>query len=201
MSTAEEWTVPPIEESFSFDVTDFPSFDKRYFKTYRTKKSDLSSAEDEAAVWPQLVLVHSNRLCLVCLSPEHPVVKGGNAVKKVDFQVSPRCNRLDNVVRGKGKKGAQVAGVESIMAVIETEGGDRYKVVSNVRGKIVEVNERLVAEPELVRTHPGTEGFVAMVLPKIPDGLKELRERLECVEEEDSVGQTEGDEVAGGAIS
>ena len=88
MSTAEEWTVPPIEESFSFDVTDFPSFDKRYFKTYRTKKSDLSSAaDDEAAVWPQLVLVHSNRLCLVCLSPEHPVVKGGNAVKKVDFQV------------------------------------------------------------------------------------------------------------------
>ena len=68
--------------------------------------------------------------------------------------------------------------------------------------KIVEVNERLVAEPELVRTHPGTEGFVAMVLPKIPDGLKELRERLECVEEEeDSVGQTEGDEVAGSAIS
>ena len=46
-----------------------------------------------------------------------------------------------------------------------------------ILGKIVEVNERLVAEPDLVRTHPGTEGFVAMVLPKIPDGLKELRER------------------------
>ena len=62
-----------------------------------------------------------------------------------------------------------------------------------VLGKIVEVNERLVAEPDLVRTHPGTEGFVAMVLPKIPDGLKELRERLECVDEDDqdsSVGKT-----------
>ena len=60
--------------------------------------------------------------------------------------------------------------------------------------KIVEVNERLVAEPDLVRTHPGTEGFVAMVLPKIPDGLKELRERMmECAEDDN-------DEVAG-AIS
>ena len=62
-----------------------------------------------------------------------------------------------------------------------------------ILGKIVEVNERLVAEPDLVRTHPGTEGFVAMVLPKIPDGLKELRERLECVDEDDqdsSVGKT-----------
>ena len=54
-----------------------------------------------------------------------------------------------------------------------------------ILGKIVEVNERVVAEPDLVRTHPGTEGFVAMVLPKIPDGLKELRERLECVDEDD----------------
>ena len=55
------------------------------------------------------------------------------------------------------------------------------------------MNERLVAEPDLVRTRPGTEGFVAMVLPKIPDGLKELRERLECVDEDDqdsSVGKT-----------
>ena len=55
------------------------------------------------------------------------------------------------------------------------------------------MNERLVAEPDLVRTHPGTEGFIAMVLPKIPDGLKELRERLECVDEDDQdsgVGKT-----------
>ena len=51
--------------------------------------------------------------------------------------------------------------------------------------QIVEVNERLVGEPELVRTHPRTEGFVAMVLPKIPDGLEELKERLEPVEEDE----------------
>ena len=51
-------------------------------------------------------------------------------------KVSPKCNRLDNVVRGKGKKGAQVAGDKSVMAVIETEGGGRFKVLSNVRGKV-----------------------------------------------------------------
>ena len=51
-------------------------------------------------------------------------------------KVSPKCNRLDNVVRGKGKKGAQVAGDKSVMAVIETEGGARFKVLSNVRGKV-----------------------------------------------------------------
>ena len=50
--------------------------------------------------------------------------------------MSPKCNRLDNVVRGKGKKGAQVAGDKSVMAVIETEGGGRFKVLSNVRGKV-----------------------------------------------------------------
>ena len=63
--------------------------------------------------------------------------------------------------------------------------------------KIVEANERLVAEPELVRTHPGTQGFIAMVLPKIPDGLKELRERLECVEgEEQDMNIKENEGVA-----
>ena len=50
--------------------------------------------------------------------------------------MSPKCNRLDNVVKGKGKKGAQVAGDKSIMAVIETEGGSRFKVLSNVGGKV-----------------------------------------------------------------
>ena len=39
-------------------------------------------------------------------------------------------------MRGKGKKGAQVAGDKSVMAVIETEGGARFKVLSNVRGKV-----------------------------------------------------------------
>ena len=84
MSSTEDWNIPPIEKSMNFDVTSFQSFDKRYFKTYRTKESDLTSADEG----PQLVLVHSNRLCLVCLSPEHPVVKGGHTVKKVDFQVN-----------------------------------------------------------------------------------------------------------------
>ena len=87
MSTIEDWDIPPIEKNLNFNVSNFPSFDKRYFKAYRTKESEPSSADDEASVWPQLILVHSNRLCLVCLSPEHPVVKGENAVKKVDFQV------------------------------------------------------------------------------------------------------------------
>ena len=88
MSNTEDWIIPPIEKSLDFNVSNFPSFSKRYFKTYQTKTSDLSSADGEAvAVGPQLVLVHSNRLCLVCLSPEHPVVKDGHTVKKVDFQV------------------------------------------------------------------------------------------------------------------
>ena len=78
----QEWDIPPIEESLNFDVADFENFGRRYFKTYRTK----SGGNDEES-GPQLVLVHSNRMCVICLSPEHPVVKGGMSVKKVDFQV------------------------------------------------------------------------------------------------------------------
>ncbi len=96
--------------------------------------------------------------------------------------MSEKCNRLENVTRGKGKKGAQVAGENSLLAVIEADDGETYPVRSNVRGKIVEVNERLVKEPQLAATHPTTEGYIAMVLPKIPDGLKEVKDKLVCVD-------------------
>ena len=89
MSSTEDWNIPPIEKSLKFDVTNFPSFDKRYFKAYHTKKSDIPSDDEATEVGPQLVLVHSNRLCLVCLSPEHPVVKGGHTIKKVDMAKIP----------------------------------------------------------------------------------------------------------------
>jgi glycine cleavage system H lipoate-binding protein len=92
--------------------------------------------------------------------------------------VSPKVNRLEAVVRGKGKKGAQVAMPDSTLAIVETEDGVTYHVKSHVRGKIVEVNERLVNDPDLVRTDPCGAGYVAMVLPKVPDGLDELKQRL-----------------------
>ncbi len=46
------------------------------------------------------------------------------------LQVTERLNRLQNVVRGKGKKGAQGVDEVSILGWIECEDGERYAIRS-----------------------------------------------------------------------
>ena len=76
-------SVPPIEGSVPrSEDGEFPleAFEKRYF-------SRFDHVDDNDA---QCVLIHSNRICLVCISPEHPVVKEKLKVTKVNFQVKLR---------------------------------------------------------------------------------------------------------------
>ena len=53
------------------------------------------------------ILLHSNGICVLTLAPSHPILTRGLTVDTVDFQVSKRVNRLQNTVKGKGKKGGQ----------------------------------------------------------------------------------------------
>ena len=53
------------------------------------------------------VLLHSNGICVLTLAPSHPILAEKAKVKTVDFQVSKKVNRLQNSVKGKGKKGGQ----------------------------------------------------------------------------------------------
>ena len=91
--------------------------------------------------------------------------------------MSNKVDRLANSTRGKGKNGAQVVEANSTLAVIEC-GDKKFPVWSHVRGKLVEVNERLVKEPNLVGSHPLTLGYVAVVLPKIPEGVDDVKKKL-----------------------
>ena len=72
----------------------------------------------------------------------------------------------------------------SLLAHVECEGGDRrFSVRSHVKGKLVEVNERLVSQPQLLGDSPLTLGYVAVVLPRIPDGVEDVKKRLEASED------------------
>ena len=70
----------------------------------------LTSSLPDASSSPQdhvKILLHSNGICVLTLAPSHPILTQRLKVTKVDFQVSKRVNRLQNSVRGKGKKGGQ----------------------------------------------------------------------------------------------
>ena len=49
---------------------------------------------------------------------------------------------------------------------------------SLLKGKLIEINDSVVKNPQLIRTAPLTEGHIGVVLPKLPDGLAELKNRL-----------------------
>jgi len=113
------------------------------------------------------ILLHSNGICVLTLAPSHPILTNKLKVSKVDFQVSKKVNRLQNSVRGKGKKGGQFLSDEKqTVAFVSCDDGSVHEIRSGVKGALVEVNDRLVDQPELMTSDPFGQGFLAIVLPR-----------------------------------
>ena len=148
---------------------------ERYYKKfYKINLNNVASAD-------QCVLQHSNKICVVTVAPRHPLLTNGEVVK-VDFQVSKKVNRLENKVSGKGKKGAQNLLPMSPLCEVTCSTGQKYTLYSCIKGKLVEVNQSLESNPGLLIKKPMTEGYIAVVLPK----LHEVDELLsELMTEED----------------
>lgn len=57
-----------------------------------------------------------------------------------------------------------------------------YIVRCSVKGSLLEVNDRLIKQPELLNTVAHREGYIAIVMPKAADWLK-VKESLLNLEE------------------
>lgn len=132
-----------------------PSLVDRYFKKFYYRKADTDNEDHQ-------ILIHSNRICLVGLAPSHiAFVKG---IKSVDFNIG-NIDRRDIHLSGKGKKGAMNLQPSSALAVVTCKDDTQYKIISCITGKLLEVNERLLDDPELLATEGN--GYAAICLPKI----------------------------------
>lgn len=129
----------------------------RYYTRYYYVRED---APDE----DHLVLIHSNRICLVGFAPTHIALTKG--VDRVDFNIG-NCDRSDNRVKGKGKKGAMALQPTSALAMVHCKDGSQYKVFSCVTGKLIEVNENLGKNTSDTASWDEGNGYVAIILPKI----------------------------------
>jgi len=127
-----------------------------------TALSDLAVDQDHVKI-----LLHSNGICVLTLAPSHPILANRLTVENVDFQVSKRVNRLQNAVKGKGKKGGQFfADDKQTVAFVTCDDGSRHVLHNGVRGALIEVNERLVDMPDLLTSDPFGQGFLAIILPR-----------------------------------
>ncbi|XP_072179656.1 protein Abitram-like [Diadema setosum] len=151
------------------DAKVFPTFVERYFTP--RYKADVNGRQGEDFC----ILQHSNKICVIALARGHPILRDKHLVDQVDFQVSPNTNRIDNKVIGKSKKGAQYLREDSPLCTVRCTDGASFVVYPCVRGKLVEVNEMLVHQPQLLTTKPNTEGYVAIVLLRLGDCDQQLQ--------------------------
>ncbi|KAK6626351.1 hypothetical protein RUM43_006662 [Polyplax serrata] len=154
--------IPSIEDSFE-KLKNYPKVTDRYYSPYYYINDKGSPTEHHC------VLLHTNKICLITLAPSHPVVKEKKTIVHLDFQVTSHVDRLENKVRGKGKKGAQHLMPDSVLCYIICTDGTKYSVFACVKGKLLEINQMLLKNPNLMTEKPTSEGFIAIVLPSLKD--------------------------------
>ncbi|CAF0781705.1 unnamed protein product [Brachionus calyciflorus] len=146
------------------------SYTERYFKRYY--KLNIKYPNND-----HLVLMHSNKVAVCFIAPTHPILnKEKFKVTKVEF-----IQNVNEEMSGKHKHNAKnVNTMQPICKVYcqilkreENELDEQYFLLySCLNAKLIETNERLLKNPGLIQEKPFTEGFYAILLPKL-DTLNE----------------------------
>ncbi|CBK22195.2 uncharacterized protein [Blastocystis hominis] len=114
--------------------------------------------------------MHSNTICIVSLAFGHDIItKGKRCVKVVFGKGKDHRDLVKNDVSGKRKKGGIWVEESTILCEITCDDGSVYKIAACIRARLLEVNLRLLEEPELLNTKPRTDGFIALFAPKVAD--------------------------------
>jgi len=113
-----------------------------------------------------LLLSHPTGVTVLTLADSHPVMN--KSVVKVGFQVSRGGpDRSRQKVTGKGKKGGLQLMSSTRICVLTCNDGSEYPIRSPMVGTLIQVNERLLHEPDLCTRLPQDDGYIAVILPKM----------------------------------
>lgn len=118
----------------------------------------------------QYVYRHANGLCVIGVAPTHVALKDEGGVTAIDFNVG-KSDRSGFKVTGKRKKNAQHFEPNTAVCKVCTK-NDSYIMRCCVKGSLLEVNDRLIKQPELLNSSVEREGYIAIIMPKPADWLK-----------------------------
>ncbi|CAO2041297.1 unnamed protein product [Urochloa humidicola] len=102
----------------------------------------------------QYVYRHPNGLCVVGLAPAHVVFKEEGGITTVDFNVG-KSDRSEMKVTGKRKRNAQHLQENSALCKVCVN-DKSFVVRCCVKGSLLEINDRLIKQPDLLNTAVST---------------------------------------------
>jgi len=143
---------------------------------------------------------HKNGLFVLCLSPKHFLCQHYQQyrVEKVQFLINPPTTpTLLNVAEAKeeneskdknskkvGPKSQPVQPDTNICSIEYHDSNNttqKMKIKAVVKGKLIEINDRVNSEPTLVQTNPMNFGYLAIVDPN--DVIRNPKQRSELTKD------------------
>lgn len=73
------------------------------------------------------------------------------------------------MISGKSKKGGIWLDEDDVVCILEDENRESYPVVAGVRGRLLELNERIEENVSVISEKPATSGFICIIQPKFND--------------------------------
>lgn len=145
-------------------VTYFRSLLHRYYTPYFYYPPDTGHDQQH------LVSLHTNKLFLLSLGPNHIIRRENLQVTRVTFEQKAED------IHGRKKNGAEKVRVNDVICRVECEGGRMFRVHSGVGGRIIETNDLLEVRPDLLK-QPDL-GYICIIQTHLTHVPKEV-ERLE----------------------
>ncbi|CAF1108467.1 unnamed protein product [Adineta steineri] len=141
----------------------YPSVIERYYTKYYCKNVHNELNNDT------LVLVHSNRICVLMLSERHPVIEKSLKIDSIESLASVNLS-----MSGKSKRGADYVQPNKLLYRIKCENNQNFTICASIKGRLVEVNDEIIKTPSLLQQKAQGEGYLAIFIPSLKDGENNL---------------------------
>ncbi|GET92387.1 hypothetical protein, conserved [Leishmania tarentolae] len=156
-----DWSYVTLPSSTTFDY-----FTERYYHQFSIRDCKKVKGNDCR------ILQHSNGLCVLCLDPNHEVVRrcahadAVVTVAKVSFFKGRTAIVPEDIqVVGKKKRNAVVCQNDTKLCGIVLSDGTEYAIPACVNGFVLELNATLLEQPWMVAVAPTSEGYLAIINP------------------------------------
>ncbi|CAF1606311.1 unnamed protein product [Rotaria magnacalcarata] len=142
----------------------YPSVIERYYtKYYRTNVHNETNNDT-------LVLVHSNRVCVLMLSERHPILEKSFVINSIESLAN-----INQSMSGKSKRGADYVQPNKLLYRIKCENNENFTICASIKGRLVELNDNIIKTPELLQRKAQGEGYLAILIPSLIDGENNLK--------------------------